>query len=79
MLQIINITKQWQIYLPDEIRKKSGIKKPGQVQIVAQKNKIVITPKKSSVLSLAGKYKKVKPTRKINLNKIRDHIDYSDL
>ena len=40
---------------------------------------IVITPKKSEVLNLAGKYKALTGKKRLNLDKIRERIDYSQL
>lgn len=40
---------------------------------------LVIKPKKSAVLKLAGKYKNLSAKKKINLDNIRDRIDYSNL
>ncbi len=40
---------------------------------------VMIRPKKSAVLKLAGKYKDLAKKRKIGLDNIRERIDYSDL
>lgn len=81
MQQTISVTSKWQIHIPKDARKVFGLKKPGMVNIKAKKGQIVITPRKNSILDLAGKYHYLlnKKTKKININKIRDYIDYSDL
>lgn len=81
MQQTISVTSKWQIHIPKDARKVFGLKKPGMVNIKAKKGQIVITPRKKSILDLAGKYHYLlnKKTKKININKIRDYIDYSDL
>ena len=77
MEQTITITRQWQIYLPEEIRERIKLIRPGKANIAVKKDKIVIKPLKSKVLSLAGILANKKPVKKINLDKIRDYIDYS--
>ena len=37
------------------------------------------SPQKSEVMKLMGKYKHLKPTKKIDIDNIRDYIDYSNL
>lgn len=81
MQTTISITNKWQIHIPIATRKTFGIDKPGMVNIKAKRGEIVITPQKKNILDYAGKYHYLlnKNTKKINLDKIRDHIDYSDL
>lgn len=81
MQATISVTSRWQIHIPKAARKVFGLKKPGMVNIKAKKNQIVITPRKKSILDYAGKYHYLlnKTTKKINVDKIRDYIDYSDL
>lgn len=81
MQTTIAITRKWQIHIPKAAREIFGTKKPGMVNIKAKKGQIVITPRKKSILDYAGKYNYLlnKNTKKINLDKIRDYIDYSDL
>lgn len=73
------ITKQWQVYIPEKIRESLGITQPTQVTAKVEGGKLVITPQKSSLLKLAGKYKHLKPKKKIDLDNIRDAINYSQL
>ena len=74
----ISITSKCQIHIPKKMRHFLGKKKPGLVKIKAQKNKLIIMPDKSNILDLAGKYHKYYLKNKhININRIRDYIDYS--
>lgn len=81
MQQTISITSRWQIHIPKAARRVFGIEKPGMVNIKAKKGQITITPRKKSILDYAGKYHYLlnKTNKKINIDKIRDYIDYSDL
>lgn len=73
------ITSQWQVYLPESIREMIGLTVPGQAELEVVEDGIMIRPKKSAVLKLAGKYKVLAKKRKIDLDNIRDRIDYSNL
>lgn len=74
----VALTSRWQIYIPKEMRSVLGVKKPGQVRLKTSKNKLVVTTQKSRILSLAGKYHKYYLRHKnVNVNRIRDYIDYS--
>ena len=79
MLKTISITPKWQIHIPAEFRKILGLVKPGRAEMEIIKDAIVIRPKPSPILKLAGKYRDRKPLRKIDIEKIRDKIDYSKL
>lgn len=79
MNRTISITPKWQIHIPVEFREVLGLEKPGLAEIKLVKKAIVVEPKKSSILKLAGKYRRRKPTKKLNLEKIREKIDYSQL
>ena len=52
----ISVTSKWQIHIPKAMRHILGQKKPGQVKIKADKGKLIISPKKGSILDLAGKF-----------------------
>lgn len=74
----ISLTRKWQIHIPKAMRHVLGAKKPGMVKIKAAKNKLIISPKRSSILDLAGKFHKYYLKNKhINIDHIRDYIDYS--
>ncbi len=79
MSQTIAITRQWQIHIPKAIRKAIGMQKPGIAEIRVADKKIIITPKKSGIWELAGKYHHLYKKKPIDLDNIRDYIDYSDL
>ncbi|MGB9706605.1 MAG: hypothetical protein ACPLXP_00820 [Microgenomates group bacterium] len=79
MEQTIAITPKWQIHLPVKFREKLGLITPGLVEIKLVKKMLIIKPKPSPLLKLAGKYQNRQPKRKINIERIRDYIDYSDL
>lgn len=79
MEQTITITPKWQIYLPDAIREAIKMVTPGKASIRVVDNTIIITPKKSGVLSLAGKYRARHMKTSLNIEKIRDAIDYTQL
>lgn len=81
MQTTISITKKWQIHIPKAARRDLGLKKPGTMKLEVKEGKIVLAPVKKSILDYAGKYHYLltKKTRKINIDKIRDYIDYSDL
>lgn len=74
----ISVTSKWQIHIPKAMRHVLGKKKPGQVKIKADKGKLIISPKKGSILDLAGKFHKYYLKNKhIDIDNIRDYIDYS--
>lgn len=77
MNQIVSITSKWQIHIPVSIRKKLKIEKPSQAEISVRGDEIVVKPKKSAILEMGGKYKHLKPVKPINLDRVRDDIDYS--
>ena len=77
MSKTIAITKQWQLYIPEAIRKAVGLDMPTQATIEAKKGKIVITPQPSPLLQQAGKYHRYARGKDIDLDTIRDTIDYA--
>ncbi len=81
MQATISITSRWQIHIPKAARKALNLTKPGTIELIARNNQIILTPSKKTILDYAGKYHYLvnKLTKKINVNKIRDYIDYSDL
>lgn len=73
-------TRQWQLYLPQDIRAALGVTNPPRFKAEVTKDKLILFPQESPVLKLAGSLKQyAKKGRKINLDRIRDYIDYSDL
>ncbi|KKQ28707.1 MAG: hypothetical protein A3H17_02015 [Candidatus Levybacteria bacterium RIFCSPLOWO2_12_FULL_37_14] len=79
MFTTISITNKWQIHIPKSLRGDFGLDKPGKVAITAEKGKIIITPAKSTIMQYAGKLHERFDKKKINIDQIRDLIDYSDL
>lgn len=74
----IAVTSKWQIHIPKAFRAALGPKKPSMVKIKAEKKKLIITPKRSNILDLAGKFHKYYlKNKKIDIDNIRDYIDYS--
>ncbi|OIO17866.1 hypothetical protein COV53_04945 [Candidatus Gottesmanbacteria bacterium CG11_big_fil_rev_8_21_14_0_20_37_11] len=79
MLQTITITPKWQIYIPEKIRLAIGLFKPTRAEITVRQGTILIKPKKSRLLQMAGKYHHLSKNKKIDLDNIRDVIDYSNI
>lgn len=77
MQATISITSKWQIHIPKAARTALKLTKPSQIEIKTDGNKLVLIPVKSKILQLAGKYEKYAKGKKINLDRIRNYIDYS--
>lgn len=77
MKQTVSITPKWQIHIPVAIREALKLDKPYQAELTVQGNAFLVKPKKAKILEFGGKYRKLKPVRPINLDRIRDYIDYS--
>ena len=73
----IAVTSSWQIHLPKSFRVVLGLKAPGQVRLVSHAEGVTITPVKSRILAMAGKYEAYSKKQKVDLNRVRDLIDYS--
>lgn len=74
------MTRSWQVYIPEQIRKSMGIDAPTLFEATVKDNSLVLKPTKSRFLELGGalnKYHKKNPN--IDIDNIRDYIDYSDL
>ncbi|MBI2405052.1 AbrB/MazE/SpoVT family DNA-binding domain-containing protein [Candidatus Gottesmanbacteria bacterium] len=80
MKQTVTITSKFQVHIPKAIRQKAGFMTHGPVVMRADRGKIVIEKKKEkSFLDLAGTFKPKRNMKKIDIDHIRDYIDYSDL
>lgn len=79
MTQTITITPRWQIYIPLKIRKKLNLTLPGKAKIETINKSIIIKPQPSLLLKMSGKYKEIAKKKKVNLENIRDVIDYNQL
>lgn len=77
MTTTIAITSNWQVHIPKTIRKQAGLKKPSKATIKVKGGTIIIKPQESEVLKLVGKYKHLYKKKPIDIDNIRDHIDYS--
>ena len=49
-----------------------------KVKIKAERGRIIITPAKSAIMQYGGKLHERYSKKKINIDKIRDGINYSD-
>ena len=79
MTTTVSITSQWQIYLPQKIRQAMGLKYPTQAKLTVKNKKLTVTPTTSPYLKLVGKYTHIKPVRPINLDRIRDDVNYTEI
>lgn len=77
MQTTISITRKWQIHIPKAARKALKMGKPGIMEVRTRNGKLILTPTKSKILQMAAKYNKYTKNKKVNLNRIRDYIDYS--
>ncbi len=78
-MQTVSITPKWQIHIPVSIRKELGLTNPTQADVYVENNTLIVKPKRSKILEMGGSLANKKPLRPINIDKIRDFIDYSDL
>jgi AbrB family looped-hinge helix DNA binding protein len=80
MEQIVTITPKFQVHIPKAIREKAGFLTHGPVMMRADGGKIIIQKRKGkSILDLAGSVKPKGKAKLIDIDNIRDYIDYSDL
>ena len=77
----VTITPKFQVSIPVSIRKYLRMTKHGKAKISAKmigtRKIITLEPEESDILSLAGKYAHKKPAVKIDVDNIRDLVDYS--
>lgn len=71
------ITSKWQVHIPKAARKALKLTKPGKFEIKTEKDRLILIPVESKILKLAGKYNRYTKGKRINLDKIRNYIDYS--
>lgn len=79
MEKTISITQKWQIHVPKEMRAVFGKVSPGQIDIKTEDGKLVLTPHRGGIASMAGIAKKYAKGKNVDLDNIRDLIDYSQL
>lgn len=77
MEMTISITNSWQLHIPKTARELLGMEKPGLVKANVEKGKLIITPKKSGLLALAGSLQHHYHKKPIDVDNIRGVIDYS--
>lgn len=77
MQTTISMTSNWQIHLPLEMRLKLGIDRATQFFAKIQNGTIVLKPQKEiPMMKYFGAFKSKK---KLDMENLRDYIDYSDL
>lgn len=80
MEQIVTLTSKFQLHIPKKIREKAGFLTHGPVVIKADNGAIIIKKRKTkSILDLAGIIKPKGKAKQIDIDNIRNYIDYSDL
>ena len=77
MATTITITRQWQIYIPQKIREALDLEVSDRFEVEVKDNKLVLSPKKSEVMKLAGSIKIPEHLKGLDVDNIRDLIDYS--
>lgn len=78
-MQTVSITSKWQVHIPVSIRTQLGLDKPTKAEISIEGKKIVMKPRKSRIFELEGSLQNIRPTEPINIDRVRDFIDYSKL
>ena len=73
------ITKKWQLHIPVKIRKELNLNKPTTARISTKNGKIIITPEPTATgfMKLAGSLHQEYKNNPIDIDNIRDYIDYS--
>jgi len=77
MSTTIAITSNWQLHIPQVIRGLVGFQAPGEVVATVKTGVVTLRPKKSKILSLAGDLHLLYKKKPINLDRVRDEIDYT--
>lgn len=71
------LTSRWQLHIPQAARAVAGFDKPSVVTVIAKKGAITIKPKKSKLMSLAGTLHSAHRKNPIDIDNLRDYVDYS--
>jgi bifunctional DNA-binding transcriptional regulator/antitoxin component of YhaV-PrlF toxin-antitoxin module len=74
---ITTMTSTGQIYLPKKARRALKITKASRIKVSLLKDKAIIEVAKESILDAAGMLAGSKPVRPVDIDNIRDYIDYS--
>ena len=77
MTLTVALTNNWQLHVPLVARKIAGLDRPGLVNVTVKMGQLVVTPKKSKILSLAGSLHEKYLKNPIDVDNVRDIIDYS--
>jgi len=75
----ISVTNNWQLHIPLSARKIIGLERPGRVLVEATPGKLTIKPKQSKILLLAGSLHKLYKNKPVDIDNIREAIDYSGI
>ncbi len=73
----IAITSNWQMHIPRAMRVAAGLSAPGIVMATVGPGEITIRPQKSKIMSLAGSLRTAHLKNPVDIDNIRDYIDYS--
>lgn len=65
------------MHVPLAVRQIAGLERPGMVTITTKPGKFFVSPKQSKILTLGGIFHKDYLKNPVNIDKIRDEIDYS--
>ncbi|MBI2595983.1 AbrB/MazE/SpoVT family DNA-binding domain-containing protein [Candidatus Daviesbacteria bacterium] len=79
MQATISITNKWQLHIPKAARIALKLTKPGKVEARVENNTLILTPTKSKILEVAGKYQHLYKKHPIDIDNVRAIIDYSNL
>lgn len=77
MNMTIAVTSKWQFHIPQRVRELAGFDEPSMVTMTVKKGAITIKPKRSVFLSLAGSLHLAHFKNPIDIDNVRDYIDYS--
>lgn len=77
----VTITPKFQVSIPVKIRKYLQLTRHGRAKITAKRigsrRIMILEPDESDIMSLSGIFKGSKPIRPVDIDNIRDEIDYS--
>jgi len=76
MQRTLTITKQWQIYIPEEIRTLLKLQPTDRLKALVKGKSLTLVKEESPIMKLAGSVK-TPPGLKVDLDNIRDYIDYT--
>lgn len=77
MQTTVSITPNFQIHIPKKVREAIGLTHPSQAKMEVKNKKIIIEPIDTGILKLAGSLKDHPASKDLDIENIRDHIDYT--